>query len=190
LFGLGNPGDKYLLTRHNLGFMFLDLLALRHRLKFKKQRYCSTAEGDVMGRAVTLCKPLGFMNNSGPVIRRFLDRAFPTGHYEADSFAIICDDLNLPLGRIKLYRRGTDGGHLGLRSIIETLDTISFISIRMGIGPPPETDWSDFVLDEFADNEVAQVWSMLERAVDGIHLLFNKGLAAAQTFLNTKPPEL
>ena len=186
LFGLGNPGNKYLLTRHNFGFMCLDLLAFNHKIRFRKARECSIAEGVIMDTPVILCKPLGFMNSSGLVVKRMLDKNFPAGDYGEDGFTVICDDLNLSLGRIKLYRRGTDGGHLGLRSIIDALDTISFPSIRLGIGPPPQTDWSEFVLDNFRDDELITVRQVLERTGFGIDLQLDKGFATAQTFLNTR----
>ncbi len=186
IFGLGNPGRQYLLTRHNLGFMVLDFLAFHHKMKFKKMKSFALAEGIVVKNKITLCKPLGYMNNSGPVLKNILEARFPHGDYNEKPFLVICDDLNLPLGRTKLYRRGTDGGHLGLRSIIEALDTLSFLRLRLGIGPPPKTDWSQFVLSVFTDRELMVVPKMLERALDGIHIFLSRGLAAAQTFLNTR----
>lgn len=186
LFGLGNPGNKYLLTRHNFGFMCLDLLAFNYKLVFRKSTERSIAAGVIMNTPVILCKPLIFMNGSGLVVKRMLDKNFPAGDSGEAGFAVICDDLNLPLGRIKLYKRGTDGGHLGLRSIIDALDTIAFPSIRLGIGPPPKTDWSEFVLDDFREDELVTVRQVLERTAHGIDLLFTKGFAAAQTFLNTR----
>jgi len=187
-FGLGNPGNRFLLTRHNFGFIFLDLFALNHHFNFKKTPDCSIAEGTVWNKKIMLCKPLRFMNNSGMIVKKIIEETFPKGSRE-DSFLVICDDLNLPLGRIKLYKRGTDGGHLGLRSIIETLDTISFLSLRLGTGPPPSSDWSDFVLAAFNEQELPTVCKMLDRAAEGLHLLLTKGFATSQTFLNTRTPQ-
>ncbi|MEO0226086.1 MAG: aminoacyl-tRNA hydrolase [candidate division WOR-3 bacterium] len=184
-FGLGNPGIKYLMTRHNLGFMFLDFFALHHNLRFKKMFNYALARGVVMNTEVILCKPLCFMNNSGIVVRHILNAKFPRG-YNEDSFLVICDDLNLDLGRTKLYKKGTDGGHLGLRSIIETLDTISFMSLRLGIGQPPGIGRSEYVLANFTENELIVVRQMLDRALEGIHLLLTRSFEAAQTFLNTR----
>lgn len=143
-----------------------------------------------MNKEVMLCKPLLFMNNSGAVVKTILDRKFPQGDFKERSFLVVSDDLNLPLSRMKLYKRGTDGGHLGLRSIIECLDTISFLTIRLGIGPAPTTDWSEYVLSPFTKTEFPVVHQVLERGLEGVHLLLSKGFATAQTFLNTRKPAL
>ena len=176
--GLGNPGARYRSTRHNLGFMALDALARRHALSWRR------AAGPVQRalwragpREVILIKPLLFMNESGAA----LERSGMTGRGE---LFVVCDDLNLPLGRLRLRTRGGSGAHKGLHSIIEHLGTEQFPRLRMGIGAPPAgSDWVDFVLSPFFVEELERVRAMVAEAADAIELAVRGGLEAAmQTF--------
>jgi peptidyl-tRNA hydrolase, PTH1 family len=135
VIGLGNPGEKYEASRHNLGFQVVDKLAGKLGApRFKEQFEALVARGDEAGQAFCLCKPQTFMNLSGQAV------AALTRFYKVPlaDCVVVTDDLDLPLGKLRLRDRGSDGGHRGLRSIIECLGSQEFKRIRIGIGRPPE----------------------------------------------------
>lgn len=180
VFGLGNPEPCYLLTRHNLGFMVVDLLAQELRLKFRRcPKYLrSGTQGELV-----LIKPLVHMNNSGQIVARVLEES-RLEESRSDRFIVVCDDLYLPLGRIRIREFGGNGGHQGLRSIIQALGTQEFPRLRLGIGPPPATDWADFVLSEFELEEWQVVKTMLSQAAQAILCIKDEGLEAAMNRYN------
>jgi len=177
--GLGNPGPRYHATRHNLGFMALDALSKRHSFSWKRAPGPSqTALWRVAARTVTLVKPLTYMNESGVALAR-------CGASGSGELLVVCDDLNLPLGQLRLRSRGGSGGHKGLESIIEHLGTEDFARLRLGIGgAPPETDWVEFVLSDFAAEERATVDGMIEAAADTIETAVRAGFDVAMRRLN------
>lgn len=172
--GLGNPGPRYHATRHNLGFMALDALSKRHSFSWKRAPGpAQTALWRAAGRAVTLVKPLTCMNESGVALAR-------RGATGSGELLVVCDDLNLPLGQLRLRLRGGSGGHKGLESIIERLGTEDFARLRLGIGGAPAgTDWVEFVLSGFAAEEREAVDGMIEAAADTIETAVRAGLDAA-----------
>jgi len=153
--GLGNPGRSYQKTRHNLGYRVVDFLAEKHKTKLKGGKgeylYCRVV---VEGRKVYLLKPLTFMNASGQAVfdsLRFFDLTPP-------ELFVICDDVALSFGSLRIREKGSDGGHKGLRSIIYQLGTEEFPRLRLGIGPAPEgIDLEDFVLQRFKKEEEKSV---------------------------------
>ena len=161
--GLGNPGRNYQKTRHNLGYRVVDLLAEKHKTKFKGGRgeylHCRL---EVEGKEVCLLKPLTFMNNSGQAVfdsLRFFNLTPP-------ELFVICDDVNLPFGTLRLREKGSDGGHKGLRSIIYQLGTEEFPRLRLGVGPAPEKmDLEDFVLENFKKEEEKSVEELIQRGL-------------------------
>jgi PTH1 family peptidyl-tRNA hydrolase len=185
LFGLGNPGDSYYGTRHNLGSVTLDLLAARHNLTWSTvSETAMEARIESGGRVVLLLKPLTYMNESGRAL----------GHYdsiESGSLLVICDDINLPLGRLRLRERGGSGGHRGIESVAAYLGTDDFPRLRMGIGPPPPgEDWSGYVLSPFAAEERKGVEKMIETAALALELIIRERLETAmQTFNRKDPPQ-
>jgi len=174
VFGLGNPGRKYQRTRHNLGFMVVDHLSKRWGLEFKHypEFYISK------GKGIILVKPLSFINNSGVVVKEVLKE------YQED-FLVVCDDFNLPLGRLRLRPKGGDGGHNGLASIIYYLQTEDFPRLRLGIGPPT-CDPVEFVLSDFTEEETPEVERMIEKAGDAINWVLSLGLDIAMTRVNSE----
>jgi len=177
--GLGNPEPRYRSNRHNLGFMALDVLSERHSLSWRRGAGpARTALWRVASRAVTLVEPLTFMNESGAALAKL-------GGVPADELLVVCDDLNLPLGSLRIRPRGGGGGHKGLDSIIERLGTEDFPRLRLGIGaPPPGIDWVEFVLSDFAPEELDAVSRMLEAAADAIETAVHRGLDAAMQRFN------
>jgi peptidyl-tRNA hydrolase, PTH1 family len=177
--GLGNPGDNYARTRHNLGFMVADLLAARLGAKFKahKRSGAEVVSGRLAGRSVLLAKPRCFMNESGRQVgplAKFYSVA------PADTI-VIHDDLDLEFGRIRLKIGGGEGGHNGLRSVVAALGTKDFQRVRIGIGRPPgRKDPAAFVLENFTAAERAEVPAICEQAADATEALIELGLEPAQ----------
>jgi len=183
--GLGNPGPRYHSTRHNLGFMALDALSKRHSFSWKRAAGpAQTALWPVAGRTVTLIKPLTYMNESGVALSRCgiagCGASAGRSAVETGSLLVVCDDLNLPLGQLRLRSRGGSGGHKGLESIIEHLGTEDFARLRLGIGGAPAgTDWVEFVLSEFAAGERETADRMIEAAADTIETALRAGFDRA-----------
>jgi peptidyl-tRNA hydrolase, PTH1 family len=177
--GLGNPGMRYRKTRHNLGYMVLDCLAVRHSLSWKRVAGPSMeASWRVGGRSVALAKPLLFMNASGVALVR-------RARADADNLLVVCDDLSIPLGRLRFRTGGGSGGHKGLESIIAELGTERFPRLRLGIGPSPAgSDWVDYVLSDFEEHERSTVSGMIESAADAVETALRGGLDAAMTRYN------
>ena len=177
--GLGNPGDNYARTRHNLGFMVADLLAARLGSKFKahKRSGAEVVSGRMAGHSVLLAKPRCFMNESGRQVgplAKFYSVA------PAD-IIVIHDDLDLEFGLIRLKIGGGEGGHNGVRSVASALATKDFQRGRIGIGRPPgRKDPSAFVLENFTAAERAEVPTICEQAADATELLIELGLEPAQ----------
>ncbi len=182
VLGLGNPGQEYAGTRHNLGYDTLDELARRHRLGWKEHgNLALETRWRFAGRHITLIKPITFMNLSGDALK--ITGASP------DSVLAVCDDIHLPVGIVRIRSGGGSGGHRGLESITGTLGTEGFARLRLGAGPaPPGALWSDFVLGTFSDEEAKPVRSMVAEAVDAVEMLLIRGLGAAQGRYNRKAP--
>jgi PTH1 family peptidyl-tRNA hydrolase len=194
--GLGNPGPQYEVTRHNAGFLVVDALADRHRLRFGPQKWnAETARGRIEGEEVLLAKPLTYMNLSG----RSLAPMAAFFKVAPHDLIVVHDDLDLPLGRLQVRERGGDGGHNGLRSIIAELGTRDFPRVRVGIGRParpaaPEPDRVpaqaprgavvDHVLTPFGEEETAEVERVITRACEAIETCLRDGIAQAMNRYN------
>ena len=179
--GLGNPGARYQRSRHNLGFMVLDAVAALHGAPWRRtERYHHCA---IEGAGLLLVKPQTFMNACGPVARRYLGYR----NLGPASLLAVCDDINLPLGQLRLRAGGSDGGHRGLRSLIGSLGTDGFPRLRLGVSlNPGDTDSADYVLAAFRGNELPLVKEMLERAADGLDRLDALGLPRVMNEINAK----
>lgn len=163
--GLGNPGPDYERTRHNLGFMALDLLARRWRIPLQNlNRQLSLGRGRRHGEEIILAKPLAFMNRSGEVLAPLADRE----GVEASRILVLVDDLDLPLGTLRYRPRGGTAGHRGMESIVDSLDCDQFRRIRLGIGRPGEeqTGEIDYVLSPFKGDELPLVEKTVTEAAD------------------------
>lgn len=177
IIGLGNPGLKYRNTRHNVGQIFVDRLAKKYGGRFKTKRGYRISRLGKLSPHLKLAKPICYMNTSGPVVAGLVEKE------GREDFLIVLDDINLPLGRIRLRGRGSDGGHLGLRSIITTLNTENFARLRIGVGQPVE-DAAEYVLASFSKDEKKRLDQVLEHSFQGIEILAARGLEPAQNFLN------
>ena len=176
--GLGNPGSQYADTRHNIGFMVIDCLAGKKGVTFSR----STSWGSSWGKwgDTLLVKPLRYMNQSGEVIGRFVH------HFkiQPEEILVVVDDAALPLGQLRLRPSGSDGGHNGLRSIIEYLGEM-FMRLRIGIGASAEAEpLIDHVLGKFDRTERATVDKAVERAAEAIENVAQEGIASAMNNYN------
>jgi PTH1 family peptidyl-tRNA hydrolase len=176
-FGLGNPGREYQLTRHNIGFLVLDFLARIFRCRFRF--FPDYAEAYLEKEGLFLVKPLLYMNNSGVVVKEYLTK-------RSDSFLVICDDLNLPFGEIRFRKKGSDGGHQGLKNIIYHLNTERFPRLRIGIGGPTNLSYTAYVLSEFTKIEKEKLPCLLERISEALLLFLKEGIEKAMNRFNRK----
>ena len=181
--GLGNPGSRYRLTWHNAGFWVADILASSEEaLGFTDAgAFLATTHG----AGFHLIKPNTFMNNSGGAVSAFV------AHLDCSpgDILVVCDDVSLPLGSLRLRRSGSHGGHNGLRSIIEALGTSGFPRLRLGIGPVPDgAETRDFVLGKVPRSLREEASRMANRAADCVLLYASEGLAAAQNRYNSVVP--
>ena len=180
--GLGNPGPRYALTRHNAGFLVLDLLADRTGGRFKAHKArTEVVEGRLAGASVVLAKPRSYMNESGgPVVAVARFYKVPV-----ESIVIVHDDLDLEYGVLRLKRGGGDGGHNGLRSISAALGSKEYVRVRFGIGRPPgRMDPADYVLREFGAAERKDLGFHIDRAADAVEMVLRDGLETAQNAFN------
>jgi len=182
IVGLGNPGDKYKGTRHNLGFEVVDEVARRRDLSF------STSPADAViaretgtsGRLM-LAKPLTFMNRSGAAVGG-LSRYFDV---ETSDILVVLDDVNLSLGRLRARPDGSDGGHNGLQSVILSLGTREFPRLRMGVGRGVgQRDLADHVLTRFTDEEVVRVKELIIETADAVELFIKSGITQVMNRFN------
>ena len=176
--GLGNPGSEYRDTRHNFGFMVVDALAKSHRIRVWGFRFSSRiGKGRIAGQEVALVKPRTYMNLSGRAVKPAL-----RGHgLSTEDLMVIHDDLDLPLGRLKITLSGGAGGHKGVASIIEELGTDQFLRMRLGIGKPEGNDDTvDYVLEPFRDEEIPVRDRVIAAAADAVCVIFSQGVEAAQ----------
>ncbi len=184
IVGLGNPGDEFEWSRHNLGFMLIDKVAAEEGATVKR-RECRSLVGsaEIEGQRVRLVKPQTFMNLTGEAVACLISK------YEIDDVAqsliVISDDLALPFGAIRLRARGSAGGHNGLKSIIAALGTNEFVRLRIGIQPEhPVSDAKGFVLDKIPRAERPAVKETLARSAEALRTVFRDGVAKAMSLYN------
>lgn len=182
IVGLGNPGERYERTRHNLGFMVVDLLAREAQTQVKREE-CRALIGraEIENRRAELVKPQTFMNLSGESVKCLLikpDRI-------VEKVIVISDDLALPFGSIRLRAKGSAGGHNGLKSMISCLGTNEFIRLRIGIMPDhPLANTKNFVLENFAKGEIETLEKVLEKSADAIRSVLSDGIEKAMARWN------
>lgn len=168
--GLGNPGAKYEMTRHNAGFLALDLYAVKNNADIKKLKYHSLVrEVTVSGKRCLLMKPQTFMNNSGEAI----GEAAKFYKIPPERVIVISDDTTLDVGKIRIRRKGSAGGHNGLKSIIAHLGSEDFPRVKIGVGKKPDayTDLADWVLARFPKENEADLKNALENALSAVELI-------------------
>jgi PTH1 family peptidyl-tRNA hydrolase len=161
IFGLGNPGKKYKNNRHNIGYMVIERIAedVRFKRSIKLKGYLG--EKEIAGEKILLVKPTTFMNNSGICVKKIID------YYQIHlkDFLVIYDDVDLPLGKIRFRRKGSSGGHKGIKSIIEILGSEEINRLRIGIGKKRDEDLAEYVLSDFSPQEKEILKKVISDAV-------------------------
>ena len=182
IVGLGNPGPEYARTRHNLGFMLVDLLASRLQSQIKRDECRSLiGRGIIDNQTVEMAKPQTFMNLSGEAVSCLLAK----DDRSVERLIVISDDLALPFGTIRIRPQGTHGGQNGLRSIIDCLKTQEFIRLRIGIQPEHlVSDASKFVLENFAKGDAETLEKILDESADAVRAIITDGIDAAMARFN------
>ncbi len=185
IVGLGNPGKDYEYTRHNLGFLVVEQLAKELSFRFKKSSFTKgfVAEGQFEGKDVALLLPQTFMNHSGLAVKPMVQHK----NIELSNILVVCDDLNLDFGQMRLRPNGSDGGHNGLTSINELLESKEYARLRMGIGHPGHKDQVvDYVLTEFSKEEKKDLDNFIEQATTCCLVWLRDGMNQAMDQFNRR----
>lgn len=183
IVGLGNPGIEYAFTPHNFGFLLLDELANRGHARFRvRECQALTARTVLAGTEVRLAKPETFMNLSGVAVRALMAKY----GCEPAEVLVACDDLDLPLGTLRLREHGSPGTHNGLRSVAGALGTDEYPRLRLGIGPARGAA-ERFVLTPWKQKELEVVAEVLDRAADALEMIPREGMAKAMSVYNARP---
>ncbi|MEZ0329744.1 MAG: aminoacyl-tRNA hydrolase [Dissulfuribacterales bacterium] len=192
IIGLGNPGTRYAMTRHNMGFITLDAIASREAIGFSgskiAQAETAVLQMDLAGTKtdIRLIKPMTYMNRSGEAVAPFLR------YYRIDpqEILVIHDDLDQPLGNMKFAKKGGTGGHNGVRSIIQYLGVNDFPRLKLGIGRPmPTIPVEQYVLMPFEPHELPVCQRVIATAIEAVSLFLTKGIDAAMNQFNKKSVE-
>ncbi|MFZ5876246.1 MAG: aminoacyl-tRNA hydrolase [Nitrospirota bacterium] len=185
--GLGNPGAQYAATRHNIGFLVADAVSSAHGIRLRPMGgHVLAGQGALAGDALWVAEPQGYMNRSGIAVQWLLAESGAG----PESLLVVHDDLDLPLGQVRLKRRGGHGGHNGVRSIIETLGTDEFLRLKVGIGRPPTgRDTVDYVLEPFSREEKAAVAAVVERSREAVTVVLTEGVGAAMNRFHASAAE-
>jgi len=184
--GLGNPGERYRGTRHNVGFWVLDRLAERSRTAFRAEgelrRYAWDAQARLAGKSVVLAKPRTYMKRSG----RAVSALCRTYSFEPEQLLIVHDDADLEIGRLRIRKGGGAGGHNGVRSLIEVLGNSDFTRIRVGVRGPErdEEELADYVLSDFSKEDRPVVEQVCDVAADAVEAVLEQGVTAAMNLYN------
>ncbi len=177
IVGLGNPGIRYHMSRHNIGFQVVDRLAEISHLSIHTKRFKSVyGKGRIDSQQVILAKPITYMNRSGEAVKKATD-FFQLG---VEDLVVVHDDMDLPFGTLRFKRRGGDGGHQGVRSIIELTGENNFLRLKVGIGRPPHgMDPAEYVLEAFDKMERADLDQTLSQAAESLRVMLLEGLEKA-----------
>ncbi len=184
IVGLGNPGKQYETTRHNAGFICLDLLAQKHGISVKKLKFKSLmGEGRIEGKRCLLLKPQTFMNLSGEAVRD----AAEFYKIPAENIIVIYDDISLDPGKLRIRRKGSDGGHNGMKNILYHLKSDGFPRIKIGVGakPNPEYDLADWVLSRFSSAEYKKIKEAADKAVGAAEYIVAGNIDKAMSDYNS-----
>jgi PTH1 family peptidyl-tRNA hydrolase len=179
--GLGNPGRRYSRTRHNIGFMVIEEFAYRNKIDFKdKKEGYRIGRGFIEGQDILLIEPLLYMNMSGPVIKKILGKF----NVQPESLIAIHDDLDMEIGKLRIRKTGSSGGHKGVESIIQNIGSKDFIRLKIGIGREEGLLAEDYVLSKFRRNEITLIKDTIQKAADAICSIVSEGVDKAMNKFN------
>ena len=183
IVGLGNIGDEYRNTRHNIGFRILDAFAEASNISFETERYGDVGRGRLKNKLMVLLKPSTYMNLSGNAVRYWVNAL----KIPVENLLVICDDLNIPFGTMRMRKKGSDGGHNGLKNIQELLGTQEYTRIRVGIGNDfRKGEQVDFVLGKLSREELEQMKEICSKVIKGAEAFVTIGADRAMNSFNTK----
>jgi PTH1 family peptidyl-tRNA hydrolase len=187
IVGLGNPGNKYAGTRHNVGFLAIEKLCSRWGIDIDKRKFEGLVGGGrIQDQQVVMLKPETFMNRSGSAVRAAMDFY----KLEPKDLVIIYDDMALPVGKLRIRERGSAGGHNGVSDVIRHAGTDIFGRIRIGIGsPPPMFDAVDYVLGRFGSEDLTEIGQAVDLAADAVETILTEGFLRAMEKFNRTPKE-
>lgn len=179
--GLGNPGIEYAFTRHNAGFLVADQFVRKHQVEFQKSHKAESVRFRLKNKHVIVLKPLSYMNLSGEIVARFLNELQLSPQF----MIVICDDISLPFGSIRLRKKGGSGGHNGLQSIIDELQTENFNRLRIGIGNDfQKGEQSRYVLSEWDKDEQQHLPQIIQTAAEAVETFILEGIEHAMNKFN------
>jgi len=182
IVGLGNPGRKYSKTRHNVGFMVVDALSSKYSIPLKgKSKNFICGRCCIDGEDIIFLKPLTFMNRSGVAVKEAIRK-----YTNIENLIVVHDDLDLDAGIIRIKKDGSAGGHKGIASVIEIIGTKDFLRLKIGIGRPDRISAEEYVLSPFDKHERPVIKKTIEKAVDAIVAILEKGVACAQNKFHHK----
>ena len=186
--GLGNPGEEYALSPHNLGFLTVDRLAERHGIRVTRKDSKSLAGvGEIDGSPVMLAKPQTFMNLSGASLALLMEKH----SIDLSRLVVVYDELDLPWGTLKIKPKGSAAGHNGMKSVIQSLQTSEVVRVRLGIHPGhPIRDGAEFVLAPMKRSQLKELDELVGFAADAVHSIIAEGVAKAMTKFNRRAPGL
>ena len=180
IVGLGNPGEKYNNTRHNIGFELLDFYCNKHESEFETYRLGQISKISIKGRKVVLLKPNTYMNLSGKAVKYWMKEE----NIKLENILIISDDLNLPLGKIRFRAKGSNGGHNGLENIEQTLNSLEYPRLRIGIGNNKNSNQIDFVLGIFKSDEYNILYSNFDLISKSLNSFVLSGISETMNNFN------
>ncbi|UCE42445.1 MAG: aminoacyl-tRNA hydrolase [Candidatus Aminicenantes bacterium] len=185
IVGLGNPGKKYAFSRHNVGFALIQRLADKNSVKLKKRKYSAkAAQVELANSPALLVKPWTYMNRSGVAVTGIIEGM----GVNLDRVLVVYDDLDIPLGEVRIRKAGGPGTHKGMVSIVQEIGSTEFPRIRIGIGPlPPGVDATDYVLDDFQKEENPILEDCLIMAEEAVDLIMKSGVDEAMNRFNRRP---
>lgn len=188
IVGLGNPGEEYANTLHNLGFLVIDRLAQKHAIRVnRKDSRALVGVGEIGGNPVMLAKPQTYMNLSGTSVAPLMQKHSLT----AKDLVLVHDELDLPWAALRIRQRGSAAGNHGVESVIRSLGTADFTRVRVGIHPGrPVTDGSEFVLTLFRRPQIEELDELLGRAADAVGSIIAEGVEKSMTKFNRRAPGL
>ena len=184
IVGLGNPGEKYSATRHNVGFMVIDGISAEKRIPIAVRDGYSLGKGTIGDIGVVLLKPLTYMNLSGVAVRKVLKKFNLIRESEIGNLLVVHDDLDLETGVVKIRRGGSSGGHKGIESIIREVGTKDFLRVKVGIGRDREMPVDDYVLRRFRPSEKKAVEDGIIKGMSAVELIITAGIDKAMNTCN------
>jgi len=183
--GLGNPGEEYALTPHNLGFLTVDRLAGRHGIRItRKDSKAFVGLGEIDGHEVMLAKPQTYMNLSGVSLARLMEKH----SIEPGQLVVVYDELDLPWTALKIKPKGSAAGHKGMQSVISSLRTSEIVRVRIGIHPGRPVDGTEFVLAPFRRSQMKELDDLIDYTADAVRSIIAEGVEKAMTKFNRRAP--